>query len=140
VITPAPVIVEPRAEPEPIAPNFKKPWLDKRGVWSVVIGAAVAIVALALATQSPPPGARRAEKDLRTANGKAPEAGVDLFGSPSKQEPLVTENRAEKKTPPADVYTTHGREPESAKDQTRSPRGPRAGDRGQQRSRVSLRK
>ncbi|MBK8251710.1 MAG: DUF4339 domain-containing protein [Polyangiaceae bacterium] len=122
--TPAPVEVDSSPERLQTKPHIRT--FDRRGLMSVAIGAALAIIALGIATTAPAPSAH-SEPPGRPALG-APAAGTDLFASPSKVgeiKPATTEVES------TDVHTAA----EPAVTVSAAPKGPHASDRGQQRAR-----
>jgi hypothetical protein len=116
-VTPAPVVVENRTAPPPASGVRERAAqrLDRRSALSVAAGAAVAILALALATTAPRLHASNHEPALP--------AHAAALGAPDllRGEPAIAAPRAS--SPVA--------APQSAR------RGPRSMDRGQRRARVS---
>lgn len=122
--TPAPVEVD--SSPERLQTKPRIRTFDRKGIMSVAIGAALAMIALGIATTAPTPAAH-SEPPNRPAVG-APVMGTDLFASPSK----ISETTPAKTTDEAaDVHMTA--EPPVAVNV--APKGPHAKDRGQQRVR-----
>jgi GYF domain 2 len=161
--TPAPVVVDHDDTP-PVSGARRRlfPRLDRRGAASVVAGAAVAIIALALVTTGPVPGgeSRPAAAGVRMgtvvvepgplsyeppaagwpvtivpaeAPAGAPGATAATASTISTASTVSTASVAVKGTDAMDRSRglTPGR--------WRTPRGPRAGDRGQHRARASTR-
>lgn len=150
--TPAPVVVEHRASRDlPAAPAKRRifPRLDRRGATSIAFGAAIAFVALTVATTGPV-SPRPATSDLpferphaAAVQFRAPDADLtDLVRAPSA--PSATDATSATDAPsaahdspgfPGDLRETATSATAVAPRPAHAPRGPRASDRGQHRAR-----
>lgn len=132
LVTPAPMVVEERETVRPPARSSRRAWsrIDRSGAISVAIGAALAVLALTLATTGPAPSGPSPERaSAQHAAAGAPVRGVEL-----PTQPAVTEAHADTIAAPI----TPASAAPSATQGTRDPRshGPRAADRGQRRART----
>ncbi|MFO0589836.1 MAG: GYF domain-containing protein [Polyangiaceae bacterium] len=143
-VTPAPVVVEPRAS-EHVASGPRRvfPRVDRRNAMSVAFGAVVAIGALLFATTGPAPG-RASDEPVRPMSMHAAarpaaityDAPKDLWGpEPAMNVEAATVQASEKAPVLAGATPAIDETPTAPERRTRSSRGPHATDRGQRRAR-----